>query len=140
MILQQRASQRTRRPGFTLMEVMVVVAILVVLAGVSSIAVFSYLDKAKVKRARVDVETIAQACQMYKLDHGEYPPDLNSLITGTKPLLQDGARAITDPWGKQYQYDPNGRNSGGQKPDVYTVDTEGNTIGNWLGTNEGSTP
>ncbi len=140
MILKERASQRTRRPGFTLMEVMVVVAILVVLAGVSSIAIFSYLDKAKIKRAQVDVKTIGQQCQAYKLDHGDYPSDLQALVTGTKPYLEGGVEAITDPWGHPYQYDPNGRNSGGQKPDVWAIDPDGNQIGNWASTREGAGP
>jgi hypothetical protein len=45
-----------------------------------------------------------------------------------------------DPWSHPYQYDPSGRNSGGQKPDVYTVDPDGNTIGNWQSTREGQGP
>jgi general secretion pathway protein G len=138
MILQQRVSRRTDRPGFTLMEVLVVVAILVVLAGVSSIAVFKYLDKAKSDRARVDVSTITEACKVYKISNGEYPPDLSSLVNGAKPYLENGMEAIMDPWGKQYQYDPSGRNNQGQKPDVYTIDPDGVTIGNWMSTRAGA--
>src|SRR5260370_627756 len=59
MIVHQ--TRTARRTGFTLMEVLVVVAILVILAGVGSVAVFHYLDDAKVKTATLGIKNIHQA-------------------------------------------------------------------------------
>jgi len=140
MILQKRDTRRTQRPGFTLMEVMVVVAILVVLAGVSSIAVFRYLDASKIKRAKVDVRTIENACKMYRLDNGNFPNSLQDLISGSKPYLENGEEAILDPWGRPYVYDASGRQSGPNRVDVSTTDPDNNVIGNWQSTREGQGP
>jgi general secretion pathway protein G len=140
MMMKQRDSRRSDRLGFTLMEVLVVVAILVVLAGASSIAVFRYLDESKLNRAKVDVRTIENACKTYKLKYGDYPTSLDLLVSGPKPYLEGGQEAILDPWGRPYQYDPSGRNNGGQKPDISTVSPDGDTIGNWQSTREGQSP
>jgi general secretion pathway protein G len=105
MILQHRNPRRSDRLGFTLMEVLVVVAILVVLAGVSSVAVFSYLDNAKLDRAKVDTQNLADMCKAYKLKFGQFPESLNALWQppSGKPFVET-QDALMDPWQQQYQY------------------------------------
>jgi len=105
MILHHRNQRRNDRLGFTLMEVLIVVAILVVLAGVSSVAVFSYLDNAKLDRAKVDTQTLFEACRAYKLKFGSYPNSLNDLWQppSGKPLVET-QDSLMDPWQQQYQY------------------------------------
>jgi general secretion pathway protein G len=134
MIVRRQNSRRSDRLGFTLMEVLVVVAILVILAGTASVFVFRFLDDAKVDRAKSDVKTIEGVCTAYKLKYGEYPESLQDLITppnGGKPFL-DSADAINDPWGRPYQYNPSGQNSNGLKPDISTTSPDGEMIGNWM--------
>jgi general secretion pathway protein G len=136
MILRNASRRRSDRLGFTLMEVLVVVAILVVLAGVSSIAVFSYLDNAKIDRARSDVQAIENALKSYKLRFSNYPDSLDQLLTppNGKPFF-DSQESILDPWGQRYQYNPQGPNNGGRKPDVWTNTPDGSEqIGNWMST------
>lgn len=134
MILHQRNRMSRNRRGFTLMEVLVVVAILVILASVSSIFVFRYLDQAKDDRAKADLAALTTACQSYKLHYQEYPPSLQSLIQPPegKPFM-DSPEAILDPWGRQYQYDANGARNNGLKPDIWTTGSNGQEIGNWSG-------
>ena len=88
MIARQLAARPARgvaRTGFTLLEVLVVVAILVVLVSVSSMAVFRYLEDSKENVAKAGIATLETAIQAYKLSQGDWPPDLNTL---TQP--QDG--------------------------------------------------
>lgn len=98
-------SRLARRAAFTLLEVLIVVAILVILAGSASIALFKYLDDAKVGRAKNDMAAIETAINTYYLQHNEWP-DPNSLPMTVGPLLSQGADGLRDPWGGQYTYQP----------------------------------
>src|SRR3954453_22212587 len=87
-----------RRAAFTLLEVLIVVAIIVVLAGVSSIYVFRYLEDAKEGRAKADVKTLEKAATSYELKIGQLPNSLQALPQppdGGKPYLE--SEATTDP-------------------------------------------
>jgi general secretion pathway protein G len=90
-----------RRAGFTLLEVLVVVAILVILAGVASISVFRYLEDAKVGAAKTSMQTLEQAVKKYYTENGEWPPNNN--LQAVAPYLDQGTQALVDPWGGQYQ-------------------------------------
>jgi general secretion pathway protein G len=91
----------TRRAGFTLLEVLVVVAILVILAGVASISIFRYMEDAKVGRAKADMQAIEKACKTFYTQHNEWPDPSNLAIT-IGPLLEQGQNALIDPWGNPY--------------------------------------
>ncbi len=125
----------SRRSAFTLLEVLIVVAILVVLAGVSSVYVFRYLDDAKVNAAKAGVKAIEKAAQGYEIAHGTLPQTLQELVqppSGGRPYIEQ--QAMLDPWGQPYQYDPSGSRNGGLKPDVWTTaPSTGQQIGNWPG-------
>jgi general secretion pathway protein G len=133
MIVQRNTSRQRNRRGFTLMEVLVVVAILVILAGTASIFLFRYLDDAKTNRAQADLQTLTKACQSYKIKYQDYPASLQELVNppeGGKPYLTS-ADALNDPWGKPYQYNPSGDNNRGLAPDIWTVNPDGEQIANW---------
>lgn len=133
-LLARRALRYSRRSAFTLLEVLIVVAILVVLAGVSSIYVFRYLDDAKRDRVKADVRTLTTACEAYMRNNDGNPPQsLAELVQppdNRKPYLP-GPEALLDPWGKEYQYNPAGPRNRGLKPDIWTVTPENEEIGNW---------
>jgi len=122
------------RSAFTLLEVLIVVAILVVLAGVSSVYVFRYLEDAKVNRCKADVKTLTTAAQAFQVQYQVPPDSLQSLLTppAGRPYLES-AENIIDPWGKPYQYNAQGTQNGGLKPDIWTTTPDGQTIGNWPG-------
>jgi general secretion pathway protein G len=135
MVIRPRHPARAAtRAAFTLLEVLIVVAILVVLAGVSSVYVFRYLDDAKMNAAKVGVKAIEKAAMGYETQYGQLPDSLQLLVqppSGNKPYIEH--EALIDPWGNVYQYDPSGARNGGLKPDVWTTTKDGQTIGNWPG-------
>ena len=99
----QRKQRAVERRGFTLMEVLVVVAIIVVLAGISVPILLNRLEEAKIDRAYVDCKTLSDTVATYYLRYGEYPQGLRDLTQprpdGGKPYLEESA--LKDPWGNE---------------------------------------
>src|SRR5262245_54653173 len=103
MILRQADSRRRERLGFTLMEVLVVCAILVILAGTAAIGIFRYLDQANVNKARFDIQALTTAAKTYVTEHGAQPPEnLEQVLQ----YIDGGSESnLIDPWGNRYQYE-----------------------------------
>src|SRR5260370_28599363 len=74
-----RSTRATRRVAFTLMEVLVVCAILVVLAGVGGVIYMQYLENAKKDIAKTQLQILTGAVEVYKLHNGDFPPNLAAL-------------------------------------------------------------
>jgi len=128
--------RQQRRAAFTLMEMLVVVAIIVALAGIGGYFLMGAMSSAEKDIARIQVRgPLTDAVKTYYLRHKQWPQSLQILLqvdqkTG-QPYLEEQS-AIIDPWGKEYQYNPAGTNNGGRRPDIWTNDpTTGEEIGNW---------
>ena len=104
-----------RQRGFTLIEIMVVIAILGILAALIVPKIMSRPDEARRVAAKQDIGTVMQAMKLYRLDNGRYPTQeqgLRALIEkpSTNPvpsIWKDGGyleRLPNDPWGNAYQY------------------------------------
>ena len=99
--------------AFTLVEVLVVVAILGILAALVVPRIMDRPDEAKRVAARADIGAIVQALKLYRLDNGTYPstdqglvalvqrPTTNPAPSNWKQYLD---RLPKDPWGGDYQY------------------------------------
>jgi general secretion pathway protein G len=131
MTVRKLYQPRSRR-AFTLLEMLIVVAIIVALAGIGVVYVLPQLQKSKDGEAKTGALNLDKALQMYYKDHDQYPTDPSLLSVkseqGGPYIPQD---ALLDPWGKQFQIDVTGPNNNGAKPDVYTTNPEGKIIGNW---------
>ena len=80
-----RLSARTRRAGFTLVELLTVMAIIAILAGlILSIAGYAQ-KKAALARAAGEVKALCSACESYKADNGTYPRQALAGVSGTIP-------------------------------------------------------
>lgn len=114
-----RRRSRAASAGFTLVELLVVLAILTLLAGLVGPRVLSQLGGAKSKTAAVQIADIDKAMELFKLDVGRFPTTEEGLEALAKrpasvtsgwsgPYLKGSLP--TDPWGKPYRYQlaPNG--------------------------------
>jgi general secretion pathway protein G len=133
--MKQHTHRIARRHAFTLMEMLVVVAIIVMLAGLGGYYYIKQLDQAKRSAARNQVRTtLTAACETYCIDHGTFPPSLDVLLVGPDelghgPYLKT-ADSLLDPWSRPYQYAAEGPNNGGRQPDIW-CETASGPIGNW---------
>ena len=75
----QRA--RDEESGFTLIELMIVIVILGVLAGIVIFAVGGITDNGNVAACKSDVKTISVAVEAYKAKNGNFPPNLEPSLT-----------------------------------------------------------
>ena len=98
--------------GFTLVELLVVMAIIALLAALVAPKVFPKLGKGKTAAAKAQIEMLGQALDHYRLDIGQYPTTaqgLQALNTNPGvekwegPYLKKSAIPL-DPWNKPYNY------------------------------------
>ncbi|MEQ1560572.1 MAG: type II secretion system major pseudopilin GspG [Methyloglobulus sp.] len=120
-----------KQTGFTLLELLVVLGIIAMLAGLVGPQVMKHMGESKVKAAKVQIEDLAQTLDMYKLDVGSYPTSeqgLNALIESPDgaqrwngPYLRK-AKVPLDPWNNEYKYTSPGEHG---KFDVMSMGADG---------------
>ncbi|HPB75405.1 MAG TPA: type II secretion system major pseudopilin GspG [Chromatiaceae bacterium] len=108
-----------QRRGFTLVELLVVLAILGLLVGLVGPQVMKTLGSSKTKTARLQIEDLSAALDIYRLEVGRYPTTndgLQALVENTAgvpnwngPYLKK-SQVPKDPWGFDYQYRSPGQN------------------------------
>jgi general secretion pathway protein G len=109
---QRRRARRAER-GFTLVEILVVITIIGLIMALVGPRVINYLGEAKVKAAKIQIESFSSALDLYYLDAGRYPSSSEGLAALAQrpggstawngPYLKGGA-VPNDPWGKPYVY------------------------------------
>lgn len=136
---------QSRNRGFTLIEIMVVVVILGILAGIVVPRIMDRPDDARVAKAEQDIRVLEQQLEMYRMDNFNYPTTdqgLEALVrepSGSpqpKNWRQYMDRIPKDPWGNEYQYVQPGEHG---DFDIYSLGADGREggeganadIGNW---------
>jgi len=99
--------------GFTLVEMLVVITIIGLIMALVGPRVLNYLSESKVKTAKIQIQSISSALDLYYLDAGRYPTSAEGLAalvqpagdrsTWNGPYLKGGVLPL-DPWGKPYLY------------------------------------
>src|SRR5580658_5801392 len=103
--IRSKRSKATRRAAFTLLEVLIVVAILVILAGSASIALFKYLEDAKVGRAEADMRQIEQSVKKIYIESGGTKwPDMSQKQANASKLEQ-GLAGMQSHWNTHYTWE-----------------------------------
>ena len=113
--------------GFTLLELLVVLAILAMIATFAGPQVFRWLSGAKTDSARIQIQNLGTGIDLYRLDVGRFPPSLQALVelpSGeegwngpylSKPVIPK------DPWKNDYVY----RYTGEHGPyDLYSLGSD----------------
>lgn len=100
MILSSSARRSvTRRSAFTLLEVLVVMAIIVILATVAGVSIFRYLEEAKVTRAEADLQALDRASKAFYAKHFVWPDYGNQEHTALMvSFLETGDKSLNSPW------------------------------------------
>lgn len=132
MCLLVRRSGRRRARGFTLVELLVVLVILALLFGLVVPRTIDYLGRAKSDVAKLQIQTLGQALDLFHLDNGRYPTQeegLKALVVRPTnaprwkgPYLK-AAEVPADPWGKPYVYELPGKR--GLPYDLYSLGADG---------------
>ena len=110
------SSNRRARRGFTLMEVLLVLAILVILGGTATFFFAGMQTNANKRAALTQINATKSFWAAYRMDVGQYPATLDDLYTQPADLANPakwGGPYIDkpippDPWGNPYQYTPSG--------------------------------
>lgn len=89
-------NRRIFRPaGFTLLEMLVVIGIIVVLVGILYPIITRAMRGSEVSRLRMDLQTISLALEQYKSDHGDYPRNIDAGLAATPQSDYRGAILLT---------------------------------------------
>lgn len=109
----RRLSSRRGERGFTLIEILVVITIIGLIMALVAPRVLNYLSEAKIKAARIQIESLSSTLDLYYLDIGRYPSTSEGLaalvqrpagIEGWSGPYLKGGFVPSDPWGHPYVY------------------------------------
>lgn len=124
-------SRKRQNRGFTMVELMVVLVLLVIIAGFVVPNIIGQTEKAKHRAAQGQIETLRNAVDRFYLDTGKVPRELDDLVE--KPADVDGwagpyvkKQNLTDPWDNEWKY----RNPGEHgNYDIYSYGADGSQGG-----------
>jgi general secretion pathway protein G len=108
-----RRASAAASPGYTLVELLVVLTIISLIVGLVGPRVLGYLSDSRAKTAKLQIESFGSALDLFYLDTGRYPTSSEGLDALTQrpsgvaiwngPYVK-GGRVPADPWGNAYKY------------------------------------
>lgn len=129
--ISKRGSLAGSRSGYSLIEMLVALAILALIAGIAGPKAISFLSRSKTKTAELQIQELGTALELYYLDIGRYPSEtdgLKALVTAPTsesqwngPYLENNSSLI-DPWDRPYLYRSPGLKG---EFDIYSLGRDG---------------
>jgi general secretion pathway protein G len=128
---RRKCAVNSSESGFTLVELLVVMVILVMLAGLIGPRVVGYLGSSRTKAAAIEVKNLTTSLELYFLDVGDYPSTTEGLASLVDTRVQKKGwngpylskpQLPVDPWGNPYKYEFPGKKG---KFDLYTFGRDG---------------
>jgi len=117
-VTRSPSARRRRRAGFTLVEMLVVLAIIGLISALVGPRVLSQLTDSRERAAQLQIEAFSSALDIFFIDVGRYPVQSeglgalmqrpSSVQVWNGPYLR-GDRVPLDPWGREYRYTSDGR-------------------------------
>jgi len=135
--------------GFTLIEMLVVLVIIGMLAGLVGPKLFGRVDSSKVKTAEVQIKMFKGSLETFRLDVGRFPSQAEGLLVLNQAPTEERAKARwrgpyldqevpLDPWGNTYLYSVPG--AGGQPFALYSLGGDGKRGGDGADADVGLLP
>ncbi|UWP96191.1 type II secretion system major pseudopilin GspG [Aliiroseovarius crassostreae] len=116
--MSQISPARKKKAGISLLEIMIALAIIALIVGLTAPRVMDSFGRAKSQAAEVQLLNVKGALQLYYIDVGRYPSEAEGLLAlmeapsgATKwrgPYI-DNVEDLNDPWGRQFNYRMPGR-------------------------------
>ena len=111
----RHSNRRSTNKGFTLLELLLVMAILVVLAGLGTVAYTKLGNSSNIRACKVQIKEIKDTCVAYKIQQQTYPRTLQDLVVLPSGMTQSewggpyfrDAKLPKDPWRNDFTYVPN---------------------------------
>lgn len=102
-----------RQSGFSLIEILIVLALIAVVMGFAANQIFGGQDQAKARLAQSQIQSLVGKIEQYQLDNGGAPSVLEDLVrqpSGSRTWLGPYAKEseLKDPWGRPFQYSTGG--------------------------------
>lgn len=128
---KNREQHLSKRSGFTLIEIILVVVIIGILAGIAIPRMGGKTEKAQISQAQSNINALSMAIQEYEMMNGMYPSALEGLLDESKggPFMEK-KKIPTDPWEAPFTYSAPGSHNT-HTFDLSCTSPKGIVVNNW---------
>ncbi len=131
MTNKNRDKHLNKKSGFTLIEIILVVVIIGILAGIAIPRMGGKTEKAKISQAKSNIVALSMAVQEFEMMNGNYPSSLDQLLDESKGGPYMEKKSIpTDPWDKPFTYAAPGSHNN-HTFDLSCTSPKGAVVNNW---------